>query len=155
MRRVIAAVIASGLVVALASCSDAGPSSSAETERVHAADLPHGFPLKAIPLPEGEVVGTLTNPDGWGVTLEVRGEVFEVADEYEAVLEREGFTVQRLSENHSRQGDLVNWVGERHDWGMTATISSKGDRPVVVDVTVASSDLTQLPSEQTLEEDAQ
>ena len=61
------------------------------------SDLPDGFPKSDVPLPDGEIVSSIsTEVDGkpaYNVTVKVDGTVSDAADEYRSELEDKGFTV--------------------------------------------------------------
>jgi hypothetical protein len=118
-------------------------------------ELPDGFPKSDVPLPEGEIVSSIsTDVDGkaaYNVTVKVDGSVGKAADDYQSELEDKGFTVDGDS-SFSIGGGIVGFQAESSDWdvnvvgaGGTSGADSNG---LVVTVTEhdSSSDTTDTSS---------
>jgi hypothetical protein len=106
-------------------------------------DLPEGFPKGDVPLPEGEIVSSIsTEVDGkpaYNVTVKVDGSVDDAAVEYRSELEDKGFTVNDDdSFNLGGSGGFLAFQAESTDWDVNvigAGGSTKDSNGLVVTVT--------------------
>ncbi len=109
---------------------------------VGTGELPDGFPKSDVPLPDGEIVSSLsTGVDGktaYSVTIKVDGSVSEAAKAYQSDLTDDGFT---LDEDGSFSlgggGGLTAFQATGTDWdvNVVGAGSGKGENALVVTVT--------------------
>ncbi len=110
---------------------------------VGTGDLPDGFPKSDVPLPEGEIVSSLsTDVDGkpaYNVTVKVDGSVSKAAEDYKSELEDKGFTLDEDSSfSLGGSGGLTAFQAKGTDWDVNvigAGGTTKDSNALVITVT--------------------
>lgn len=85
------------------------------------SELPDGFPKGDVPLPDGEIVSSISTEMGgkpaYNVTVQVDGNVNDAADDYRSQLEDDGFTVDDDdSFNLGGSGGFLAFQAEGTEW---------------------------------------
>lgn len=107
------------------------------------SDLPDGFPKSDVPLPDGEIVSSIsTEVDGkpaYNVTVKVDGSVDDAAEDYKSDLEDKGFTLDEDSTfSLGGDGGLTAFQAKGTDWDVNvigAGGSTEDSNGLVVTVT--------------------
>jgi hypothetical protein len=110
---------------------------------VGTGELPDGFPKSDVPLPDGEIVSSLsTEADGkpaYNVTVKVDGSVSKAADAYKSELVDKGFTVDEDgSFSLGGDGGLTAFQAKGTDWDVNvigAGGTTKDSNGLVITVT--------------------